>query len=512
MRFSVKVLACTMVPAVVLAIAAALGVMGTRSVEQGFERYVAQEQAFNDAVTAMRAQGLQMGQALRNIVLDPSNERAHGALEAAADAFEESATTARALAAGDATRLLQEVGGLRERQRAIHTQIVAAAQSDREGAVKALGAEDLPVWREIQARLSTLAEQAHERMTAVRADAHDAATLTWLAVLAASIVGVLLGIVFPVLLKRILMRDLGGEPEAAREMVKAVAHGDLTRAVPVAAGDSTSLLAYLNQMRGALDQMMVGLRATVNEMNIASREIAVGNLDLSSRTEQQASNLQQTAASMEEMNSALKQSADAARQASQLAGRATAVAEKGGVVVGEVITTMDEITASSRKIGDIIGVIDGIAFQTNILALNAAVEAARAGEQGRGFAVVAGEVRTLAQRAAQAAREIKALIGASVDKVETGSRLVDDAGGTMREIVDQVKRVSDLIAEITSSTLEESSGIGQVNQAITQLDQMTQQNAALVEQSAAAAQSLREQADRLAQAVSVFKLSPSGAV
>ena len=511
MRFSVKVLASTLVPAVVLAIAAVLGVIGTRNVEQRFERYVAQEQAFNEAVTAMRAQGLQMGQALRNIVLDPSNERARGALEAAAESFEESAAAAQSLAAGDALRLLVEVNGLRQRQREIQVNISAAAQNDRERAVKALGDEELPVWREMQARLMTLAEQAHERMTAVRAEAHEAATLTWLAVLGVSLVGMLLGIVFPLLLKRMLMRDLGGEPDAARAMVKAVAHGDLTCTVPVAAGDSTSLLAYLNQMRGALDQMMVGLRVTVNEMNTASREIAVGNIDLSSRTEQQASNLQQTAASMEEMNAALKQSADAARQASQLASRATAVAEKGGAVVGQVIHTMDEITTSSRKIGDIIGVIDGIAFQTNILALNAAVEAARAGEQGRGFAVVAGEVRTLAQRAAQAAREIKALVGASVDKVETGSRLVGDAGGTMREIVDQVKRVSDLIAEITSSTLEESSGIGQVNQAVTQLDQMTQQNAALVEQSAAAAQSLREQADKLAQAVAVFKLSSGGA-
>jgi methyl-accepting chemotaxis protein len=210
---------------------------------------------------------------------------------------------------------------------------------------------------------------------------------------------------------------------------------------------------------------------------------------------------------MEQMTSVVNQNAETARQANQLALGATQVAAKGGAVVGEVVTTMDAITASSRKIADIIGVIDGIAFQTNILALNAAVEAARAGEQGRGFAVVAAEVRTLAQRSAQAAREIKGLIGESVDKVETGSRLVADAGQTMGEIVQQVKRVSDLIGEITSSTLEQSNGIGQVNQAVTQLDQMTQQNAALVEQSAAAAQSLRDQADTLAQAVSVFKLS-----
>jgi hypothetical protein len=210
---------------------------------------------------------------------------------------------------------------------------------------------------------------------------------------------------------------------------------------------------------------------------------------------------------MEQMTSVVNQNAENARQANQLAIGATQVAAKGGAVVGEVVTTMDAITASSRKIADIIGVIDGIAFQTNILALNAAVEAARAGEQGRGFAVVAAEVRTLAQRSAQAAREIKGLIGESVDKVETGSRLVADAGQTMGEIVQQVKRVSDLIGEITSSTLEQSNGIGQVNQAVTQLDQMTQQNAALVEESAAAAQSLRDQADTLAQAVSVFKLS-----
>jgi methyl-accepting chemotaxis protein len=233
---------------------------------------------------------------------------------------------------------------------------------------------------------------------------------------------------------------------------------------------------------------------------------------LSSRTEQQASNLQQTAASMEQMTSVVNQNAETARQANQLAMGATQVAAKGGAVVGEVVTTMDAITASSRKIADIIGVIDGIAFQTNILALNAAVEAARAGEQGRGFAVVAAEVRTLAQRSAQAAREIKGLIGESVDKVETGSRLVADAGQTMGEIVQQVKRVSDLIGEITSATLEQSNGIGQVNQAVTQLDQMTQQNAALVEQSAAAAQSLRDQASHLTDAVAVFKLRSNLAI
>ncbi|EER57937.1 methyl-accepting chemotaxis sensory transducer [Acidovorax delafieldii 2AN] len=245
----------------------------------------------------------------------------------------------------------------------------------------------------------------------------------------------------------------------------------------------------------------------MDSITTASAEIAGGNQDLSARTEATASSLAQTAQSMEQLTATVRQSADAARQANQLAGSAAEVAARGGRVVGEVVTTMGDINQSSRKIADIIGVIDSIAFQTNILALNAAVEAARAGEQGRGFAVVAGEVRSLAGRSAAAAREIKQLIGASVERVESGARLVQDAGTTMDEIVGSVKRVGDIIGEITAASSEQSDGIGQVNTAVNQLDQMTQQNAALVEESAAAAQSLRDQATRLAGAVQVFKLS-----
>jgi methyl-accepting chemotaxis protein len=316
-----------------------------------------------------------------------------------------------------------------------------------------------------------------------------------------------LGAAFAVVITRHLLRQLGGEPQVAVAVARAVAEGDLSTPIAVRAGDQDSLLASLQAMQQALVKAVSSVRMSTESVSSASREIATGNQDLSSRTEQQASSLQQTAASIEQLTSAVKLNADAARQANQLAASASQVAAKGGAVVGEVVSTMDQITASSKKIADIIGVIDGIAFQTNILALNAAVEAARAGEQGRGFAVVAGEVRSLAQRSAQAAREIKSLIGESVEKVETGSKLVNDAGQTMNDIVAQVKRVTDLIGEITSSTLEQSNGIGQVNQAVTQLDQMTQQNAALVEQSAAAAESLREQADKLARAVAIFKLS-----
>ena len=242
---------------------------------------------------------------------------------------------------------------------------------------------------------------------------------------------------------------------------------------------------------------------------MSSSEVATGNADLSQRTEHTASNLQQTASSIEQLSGTVRQSADAASTANQLAASAATVARRGGEVVSQVVSTMDEINTSSKKIADIIGVIDGIAFQTNILALNAAVEAARAGEQGRGFAVVASEVRGLAKRSGDAAREIKSLIGASVEKVESGSRLVADAGSTMNEIVASVQRVSDMIGDITAASNEQSQGIGQVNTAVTQLDRMTQQNAALVEQSAAAAESLKQQATRLNEVVGAFRLQPT---
>jgi len=321
------------------------------------------------------------------------------------------------------------------------------------------------------------------------------------------VAALLLGAALAFLITRSLVRQLGGEPAYAAEVVQRIADGDLTAHVETQPGDSTSVLAAMKAMRDKLAQVVGGVRDNAEAVASASGQISQGNNDLSSRTEEQASALQQTAASMKQLASTVRQNADNAVQGNQLALTASTVAARGGEVVGQVVQTMKGINDSSKKIADIISVIDGIAFQTNILALNAAVEAARAGEQGRGFAVVASEVRSLAQRSADAAKEIKGLITASVERVEQGSALVDQAGSTMTEVVQSIRRVTDLMGEISAASNEQSAGVAQVDQAVNQMDQATQQNAALVEESAAAAGSLKSQAQQLVGAVAVFKLA-----
>lgn len=360
-----------------------------------------------------------------------------------------------------------------------------------------------PIFVQLQERLVALADLSSAHALSAEQDATRSFDFASMWVLAGMALSALSAAVLGWLITRAVTVPAAQAVQAARS----IAQGDLTQDIPQGGGDEMGkLLQELAAMRNSLESVVSDVRRNADGVSTSSEQIALGNADLSSRTEEQASALQQTAASMEEMASTVRHNADSASQANQLAINASQVAVRGGEVVSQVVTTMKEIDASSQKIADIIGVIDGIAFQTNILALNAAVEAARAGEQGRGFAVVAGEVRALAGRSAEAAKEIKHLIGESVARVEQGGQLVAQAGVTMNEVVAAIRHVSDLVGEISAASKEQSQGVGQVSEAIAQMDQTTQQNAALVEESAAAAEGLQLQAKDLVKAVSNFKL------
>ena len=375
-----------------------------------------------------------------------------------------------------------------------------------EDATKVLVKELRPIQKKWSAALEELIALEDSLDAASAADARASFANARILMLGLGGFALLAGVIAAYLITSGLLKKLGGEPDYAATIAARIASGDLASRIETLPNDQNSLLMEMKAMRNSLVNIVGQVRLGTDTMATASSEIAAGNHDLSARTEQQASSLEKTASSMEQLTTTVKQNADNAREANRLAMSASDVARKGGVVVAQVVDTMGSINESARKIVDIISVIDGIAFQTNILALNAAVEAARAGEQGRGFAVVAAEVRSLAQRSAAAAKEIKTLIGNSVEKVDIGSKLVSQAGVTMDEVVASVKRVTDIMAEITSASVAQSAGIEQVNKAIIEMDNVTQQNAALVEEAAAAAKSLQDQATELAMVVSVFKL------
>ncbi len=381
-----------------------------------------------------------------------------------------------------------------------------AAKGQRDEAVARMNSECRPLLRALVEAAQEYRDYTVSRSTQLVEHAQAEYLSQRRLLLGACVAALLVAVFAGWAIVRSLTRALGAEPQQLGDVARRVAAGNLGQVPGAAAAPASSVLASLGEMQQSLARIVAQVRGGSDSIATASAQIATGNSDLSQRTEEQASNLQQTAASMEELAGTVKSSTDTAREANRLAAAAAAAAEQGGQKVGRVISTMREISEASQRIADIIGVIDGIAFQTNILALNAAVEAARAGEQGRGFAVVAGEVRTLAHRSAEAAKEIKTLIGSSAEKVDAGAQQVDEAGASMNEIVAQVLQVSQMMGELSNAAAEQSAGIAQVGDAVSQLDQVTQQNAALVEETAAAAESLRHQAAQLAQAMSVFKV------
>ncbi|WP_277604534.1 methyl-accepting chemotaxis protein [Pelomonas sp. CA6] len=509
LRFSTRLLLCAVVPALFFLAAVGASLAGLFRTEGDFARLIERELAIANGFNEMYGQGLQMGQALRNIVLAPENKKAYANFDAAREAFDKALEGVRPLTAGLAIEAsLPRLAELRQTQTVAQNEVLSLSGKDQAAAIAALNARETPAWRELRAEVLKQVEAARQMAEQAREETNRAVERSqrWaaaLALLAALVAGVLLFTT-----QRTVRRELGGDPQDAAAALRRIASGDLSEDVPSSNGGAQSLMAELARMQESLRTLVGQVRGASESILVASSEVAQGSGDLSARTEQAASSLQETAASMEQITSSVRSSADAASTANQLVANAADTAGRGGQVVADVVSTMDDIRAGSRRIGDIIGVIDGIAFQTNILALNAAVEAARAGEQGRGFAVVAGEVRSLAQRSAEAAKEIKTLITASMEQVESGAERVGAAGQTMDDIVASVRRVNDVINEISAASAEQSSGIEQIGAAVGQLDEATQQNAALVEESAAAAESLKEQAQALAQLVGEFRLQP----
>jgi methyl-accepting chemotaxis protein len=487
---------------------ALLGVARMANIERSLDGIVNNNNVMIKAVFEMRQSVLSIGMATRNMALLTDADQIQNEADRIADDRDEYSAYVenldRLVTSDKGKTVLAKIAAARAATDPLTDKVVSLLNESKQAeAIPVLVSEVLPNQRKWIAALDEMVRIQEKQADLAVEDAHASYKSAFILTLVIAGAALLVGVGAAWLVTRSITAPL----REAVAVASRVAQGDLSGHVQVKSSDETGqLMQALKDMNDSLVRMVSQVRSGTDTISTASSQIAAGNQDLSSRTEQQASSLQETASSMEELTSTVKQNADNARQANGLAASASEVAVKGGAVVSQVVDTMGSINESARKISDIIGVIDGIAFQTNILALNAAVEAARAGEQGRGFAVVASEVRNLAQRSAGAAKEIKALIEDSVEKVNAGSKLVDQAGTTMQDIVESVRRVTDVIDEITSASQEQTSGIEQINTAITQMDEVTQQNAALVEEAAAAAEALQDQASQLAQVVNIFKL------
>ncbi|WP_233809395.1 methyl-accepting chemotaxis protein [Paraburkholderia sp. HP33-1] len=508
MRFERKLIACFAVPAAIFTIAVTACIWGLTSAQAEFERYIDVDQKIAGGFEEMYADGLQMGQALRNVLLKPTDATGFKNFDAAEKGYEAVARATAAYASGTSEAAsFDKLSTLRAAHQASQKTVLDAIRSnDLTQANQLLVNEETPAWRKLRGALLEDIERTQAQTKIVRTNAKAHADNSVRLAIALAAVALLCAAAMTWVLTRTVRREIGGDPNVARTALKDLAQGDLTTKLSLYPDDRTSMMVSLDAMRVNLAGLVSNIKATAESISGTSGTIAESSLNLSQRTDQQAASLEETAASMEQLTTTVKQNVDHAREATTLAATAADVADRGNSVVRRMQSTMGDITTSSDKIADITSMIEGIAFQTNILALNAAVEAARAGEHGRGFAVVATEVRSLAQRAGNASKDIKSLIERSSQTVKEGMVHAGEVAHVMGEVEQAIRRVATLNGEISTASHEQGNGIEQVNLAIGQMDQVTQQNAALVGHTAQAAQSMNEQAAQLKQVTAVFRL------